>query len=365
MTTTNPSTPPHFINISHLNTMALSCHAQELFQLTDIEQILPLFRRLAEKEQEFVIISNGSNIILPPVLHACVITPNLLGQQLIVENDDEVIVEVMAGELWHEFVVATVNKGWYGLENLALIPSWVGASPIQNIGAYGVQVEDMVETVKAFHIPTLTWHILHRNDCQFGYRDSRFKRENGDWLIASVTFRLHKNPSVNIQYGDVAKVAQQYANQAGREQIMPVDTMNAIIQIRQSKIPETNELPNCGSFFKNPIVDKEKSEQLLQKFPNMVNYPVTDNTGNLTNDVKLAGGWLIEHAGLKGKGIDPIKTHIHQALVLTNHQPHIATQADVEKTMNFIQQTVKEKFGVMLEPEPVWVNDNGTIRKIH
>lgn len=355
----------NFINISHLNTMALACQTQELIQLTDMEQILPLFRRLAENEQEFVIISNGSNIVLPPKLHACVVMPTLVGQNLIFEDDHEVMVEVMAGEIWHDFVVDTVNKGWYGLQNLALIPSWVGATPIQNIGAYGVQVEDVIESVKAFHIPTLTWHILHRTDCQFGYRDSRFKREMGDWLIASVTFRLHKNPTVNLDYGDVASVAQKFANQAGRETISPLDTMHAIIQIRQSKIPETNELPNCGSFFKNPIIDKSMRDRLLEQFPNMVHYPVIDHDGNPTDKVKLAGGWLIEHAGLKGQGIDPIKTHIHQALVLTNHQPHVATQIDVEKTMLFIQQTVKEKFGIMLEPEPIWITGNGTIRQIH
>lgn len=367
---TGMNIPDNYVDISQLSTMALASHARELIQLHHVDEVQPLFARLQQQQQRFVIISNGSNTLLPELLDVTVITPTLHGQTVLEEDDQTVRLEVMAGEQWHDLVVSTVTQGWYGLENLALIPSWVGASPVQNIGAYGVQVEDVIESVTAFHIPTLTFKTLSNADCEFAYRDSRFKREVGQWLITSVTFRLHKNPNVNVQYGDVAKLAAQYANQRlgtslDNPVITPIDTMYAIIQIRQSKIPDTNELPNCGSFFKNPIVDAADAQTLLQRFPTLVHYPVKDNQGQATGKVKLAAGWLIDQAGLKGKGIAPILTHVHQALVLTNHAPQVATQADIERTMTLIQQTVYQQFGVMLEPEPVWIKSDGLIRQTH
>ena len=367
---TGMNIPDNYVDISQLSTMALASHARELIQLHHVDEIQPLFARLQQQQQRFVIISNGSNTLLPELLDVTVITPTLHGQTILEEDDQTVRLEVMAGEQWHDLVVSTVTQGWYGLENLALIPSWVGASPVQNIGAYGVQVEDVIESVTAFHIPTLTFKTLSNADCEFAYRDSRFKREVGQWLITSVTFRLHKNPNVNVQYGDVAKLAAQYANQRlgtslDNPVITPIDTMYAIIQIRQSKIPDTNELPNCGSFFKNPIVDAADAQTLLQRFPTLVHYPVKNQQGQATGKVKLAAGWLIDQAGLKGKGIAPILTHIHQALVLTNHAPQVATQADIERTMTLIQQTVYQQFGVMLEPEPVWIESDGRIRQTH
>lgn len=353
--------PNHYVDVSHLNTMALRCFARDWVSLTTIDSVLPTFQRLRQQSLPFVIISNGSNIIVPPRLDATVVSPTLLGKTLLYEDDTHVLLQVMAGEVWHACVVDTVTNGWFGLENLALIPSLVGASPVQNIGAYGVQVEDVIETVTAFHIPTLQFKTLSKIDCQFDYRDSIFKREVGQWLITSVTFRLHKEPSVNVKYGDVAAVAQQFAEQAGRNSITPMDTMNAIIQIRQSKLPDTADLPNCGSFFKNPIVDKALVDKILQNYPTLVHYPIKDNP----TQVKLAAGWLIDQAGLKGKGIAPILTHVKQALVLTNHAPHQATQHDVQTSRQFIQQTVEQKFGIILEPEPVWIESDGRIRQTH
>lgn len=364
-TLATPAPASNFVDISGLNTMALACHARERVTLDDEPQISSLFAQLAEQRQRYVILSNGSNILLPPVLDAVVISPTLTGIEIVDDTPDTVTLAVMAGENWHELVVKTVEQGWFGLENLALIPSWVGAAPIQNIGAYGVQVEDVIHSVRAFHIPTLTWHNLSKADCQFGYRDSRFKRETGDWLITQVTFQLSKHPSPNVQYGDVAQVASDYAKQAGRNTVTPVDTMHAIIDIRQRKIPDPTQLPNCGSFFKNPIVDGVTAEQLRQQYPMMVQYPVKSPDGKATEQVKLAAGWLIDQAGLKGNGIAPILTHVNQALVLTNHAPSIATQQDIENAMRFIQQAVEQKFGVWLEPEPVWIEADGQIRDYH
>lgn len=358
-------TVDNYYDISLLNALALQCHAYRLIELTQVADILPMFQQLREQNLAFVILANGSNVILPPRLEACVILPKLLGKTVLQQNDDSVVLEVMAGEDWHSLVVETVTKGWYGLENLALIPSSVGASPVQNIGAYGVQLDEVVESITALHIPTLQFHTLTNAECEFGYRDSRFKREVGDWLITQVTFKLHKQPTVTMNYGDVASMASDYAKQAGRTTVLPIDTMHAIIAIRQSKIPNTADLPNCGSFFKNPMVDKTTAETLLQRFPKLVHYPVKNAQGEPTDKVKLAAGWLIDQAGLKGQGIAPILTHVHQALVLTNHAPAQATQMDVEKSMNFIQATVKQKFGIWLEPEPVWIEADGSIRQTH
>lgn len=344
----------NMINLCELNTMALQSFAKERICLTNLDEVLSTFTHLKEKEQKFIILSGGSNTILPPELNASVISPTLFGQKILYEDDSLVTLEVMAGENWHELVIDTVTKGWYGLENLALIPGWVGACPVQNIGAYGVQVEDVILQVTAFHIPTLTWHLLCKQDCQFGYRDSLFKHEEGEWLITSVVFQLKKNPVVNVKYADVASVAQQLAEQGGRNTITPIDVMQAIIQIRQSKLPDTKELPNCGSFFKNPVISRAKFDELLAKFPNIIYYNLPD-----PNMVKLAGGWLIEQAGLKGKGIEPIFTHSKQALVLTNHRPCQASQADIQRTMQWIISQVQEKFSVTLEPEPVWIEKDG------
>lgn len=353
-------------DISALNTMSLTCHARDLVCLRGIDDVLPLFQRLNHSNQPFVILSNGSNIILPKQLDATVISPTLMGKQVIFEDDNFVYLEVMAGEIWHDFVVETVQKGWYGLENLALIPSWVGASPVQNIGAYGVQVEDLIESVCAFHIPTLTFKTLSKKECQFGYRDSIFKKQIGNWLILSVTFKLHKKAVVNTKYGDVAQVASEIAKHSGNNTVSPYDVMQAIIQIRQSKIPDTKSLANCGSFFKNPIVKKTLADKIKLTFPDLIEYPI--KTQNMPTDdevyVKLPAGWLIDKAGLKGKGFFPILTHVHQALILTNHTPLQATQSHIESTMQLIQDTVEQVFAVRLEPEPVWIENDGSIRQV-
>ncbi len=365
LSVTHRHTLPTYTDISHLNTMALSCQAKALIKLTNIEEVFTTFKQLQDDQQRFIIISNGSNIILPPVLDAVVISPALQGQTVLADDKDHILLEVMAGENWHDLVVNTVNQGWYGLENLALIPSWVGGSPVQNIGAYGVQVDELIDSVHAFHIPTLTWHHLSRVDCAFGYRDSMFKHQAGDWLITSVIFRLSKVAHVNTNYGDVLNIAQKLATEDNRSDITPIDTMHAIIHIRKSKLPDPAQLPNCGSFFKNPLIARSQLEPLLQRYPNLVHYPThasnIDNRLDADDKVKVAAGWLIEQAGLKGKGVAPILTHTKQALVLTNHAPNQANQQDIANAMRYIQRAVFDKFGIHLEPEPVWIEADGSI----
>lgn len=347
------------IDLSYDNTMALTCVTDSVVVLENEVQLddfmATYIEDTADKRPLFVL-SGGSNVLLPTVLKAMVLQPKMRGIHLTNQTNDYVDIEVMAGENWHDLVVHTVNQGWYGLENLALIPGLTGAAPIQNIGAYGVQLEDRLQYVRAYHLATQTWHYLSAADCQFGYRDSIFKRTPNTWLISRVGFRLHTNPTnILANYGDVQTVAQRYAEQRGHTQATPADVMQAIIDIRQQKLPDPKQLPNCGSFFQNPIISQEQFTALQATYPTIVGYAMPDAT------VKVAAGWLIEQAGLKGNGIAPIFTHKQQALVLTNHKPQQATQDDVAIAQKYIAATVYEKFAIQLSCEPVWVNADGSI----
>ncbi|SJN25755.1 UDP-N-acetylmuramate dehydrogenase [Psychrobacter sp. JB385] len=346
------------VDLSHSNTMALACAADSVVTLTDESQLDAVMASYADiiNQKPLFVLSGGSNVLLPPQLDAIVLQPKMRGITLVAQTDEYVDIEVMAGENWHDLVVHTVNQGWYGLENLALIPGLTGAAPVQNIGAYGVQLEDCMQYVRAYHLPTKTWHQLSTADCEFGYRDSIFKRAPNTWLISCVGFRLHTDINkVLASYGDVQTVAQRYAEQQGRTQATPVDVMQAIIDIRQQKLPDPKHLPNCGSFFQNPIISLEQFTQLQTTYPAIVGYPMPDNM------VKVAAGWLIEQSGLKGGGIAPIVTHQHQALVLTNHTPYQATQDDVATSQKYIAMVVFEKFAIQLSREPVWVNTDGSV----
>lgn len=346
------------VDLSHSNTMALACAAGSVVELTDESQLdvfMASYKDIISQKSLFVL-SGGSNVLLPAQLDAIVLQPKMRGITLVAQTDEYVDIEVMAGENWHDLVVHTVSQGWYGLENLALIPGLTGAAPVQNIGAYGVQLEDCLEYVRAYHLPTKTWHQLSTADCEFGYRDSIFKRAPNTWLISCVGFRLHTDVNkVLASYGDVQIVAQRYAEQQDRTQVTPVDVMQAIIDIRQQKLPDPKHLPNCGSFFQNPIIPQEQFTQLQTTYPAIVGYSMPDNM------VKVAAGWLIEQAGLKGGGIAPIVTHQHQALVLTNHTPYQATQYDVATSQKYIATVVFEKFAIQLSREPVWVNTDGSV----
>lgn len=347
------------VDLSHGNTMALACIANSVVTLTDEAQLDVFMTSYTEETAlnlPLFVLSGGSNVLLPAELKAIVLQPQMRGITLINQTDTHVDIEVMAGENWHDLVVHTVKQGWYGLENLALIPGLTGAAPVQNIGAYGVQLEDCLQYVRAYHLPTKTWHHLTREDCEFGYRDSIFKQSPNTWLISCIGFRLHTNAEkILASYGDVQTVAERYAEQQGRTQATPADVMQAIIDIRQQKLPDPKQLPNCGSFFQNPIISEEQFTALKATYPAIVGYSMPDAM------IKVAAGWLIEQAGLKGSGIAPIVTHQQQALVLTNHAPYQATQDDVATAQRYIANTVYKKFAIQLSREPVWVNADGSV----
>ncbi|MGP5518904.1 UDP-N-acetylmuramate dehydrogenase [Psychrobacter celer] len=348
----------HAVDLSHHNTMALACSADTVITLHDEVQIdaLMVDKTAAIKERPLLILSGGSNVLLPAKLDAVVLQPMMRGINVVAQTDSYIDIEVMAGENWHDLVTYTVYQGWYGLENLALIPGLTGAAPVQNIGAYGVQLEDHLLYVRAYHLPTQTWQQLSTAQCQFGYRDSIFKRTPNTWLISRVAFRLHLHEAqVKASYGDVQTVAQRYADVQGYQHLTPAHVMQAIIDIRQQKLPDPKQLPNCGSFFQNPIIPQAQFTALQTTYPDIVGYPMPDAM------IKVAAGWLIEQAGLKGGGIAPIMTHQQQALVLTNHQPYQATQNDVATAQHHIAQVVYEKFAIRLSREPVWINADGSI----
>lgn len=346
-------------DLSTANTMALFSIVDTAVTLSDEAQLDDFMATYQVNDKErlpLFVLSGGSNVLLPPHLNAIVLQPLMRGITVIQQSADYVDIEVMAGENWHDLVTYTVNQGWFGLENLALIPGLTGAAPVQNIGAYGVQLEDRLQYVRAYHLPTKTWHELSSADCQFGYRDSIFKRAPNTWLITRVGFRLHLDTAqILASYGDVQSVAGTYAAAQNRTQITPADVMHAIIDIRRQKLPDPKVLPNCGSFFQNPIIPQAQFAALQVDYPHIVGYPMPNAT------VKVAAGWLIEHAGLKGDGIMPIITHQKQALVLTNHAPHKATQADVGRAQSHIIDRIYDKFAIRLRREPVWVNADASI----
>lgn len=351
--------PSRLVDLAQANTMALACIADAVITLTDETQFDAFMASHAEGTEPnlpLFVLSGGSNVLLPAKLNAIVLQPQMRGITVIAQTNEYVDIEVMAGENWHDLVVHTVGQGWYGLENLALIPGLTGAAPVQNIGAYGVQLEDCLEYVRAYHLPTKTWHHLTKADCEFGYRNSIFKRAPNTWLISCVGFRLHTDANkILASYGDVQTVAQRHAEEQGRQKVTPADVMQAIINIRQQKLPDPKRLPNCGSFFQNPIIPQRQFTSLQATYPDIVGYSMPHAM------VKVAAGWLIEQAGLKGGGIAPIVTHKQQALVLTNHTPYQATQNDVANAQQYISDTVYKKFGVQLSREPVWVNTDGSI----
>ena len=266
-------------DLSQANTMALACIADTVVTLTDEAQLdsFMAYYQDNNKSAPLFVLSGGSNVLLPDTLQATVLQPHMRGIHLLEQTADYVDIEVMAGENWHELVVYTVNQGWYGLENLALIPGLTGAAPVQNIGAYGVQLDDCLQYVRAYHLPSNTWRQLSAADCQFGYRDSLFKREPNTWLISRVGLRLHTDATrILASYGDVQSVAQNYATQNNRPQPTPADVMQAIIDIRQQKLPDPKQLPNCGSFFQNPVISQEQFTALQVTYPHIVGYPMPE-----------------------------------------------------------------------------------------
>ncbi|MDR0776268.1 MAG: UDP-N-acetylmuramate dehydrogenase [Azonexus sp.] len=293
------------------------------------------------------VLGGGSNLVLTGDFDGLILHMAIPGRRLLGEDAEAWYVEAGGGENWHDFVQWTLAQGWPGLENLSLIPGTVGAAPIQNIGAYGLEVSECFHTLTAWDFAHGDFVSFDREACRFGYRDSLFKQQgwhlNGRLAITSVVFRLPKAWRANPLYGEVGEelAARAIAAPAAR------DIAAAIIAIRRRKLPDPAVAPNAGSFFHNPVVAPEVAAALKQRFPVLPCYPQADGR------VKLAAGWLIEQVGWKGKALGPVGMYEKQALVLVNHGG--ANGADVRRTMAAVQASVREKFAVDLNPEPVFL----------
>ena len=255
------------------------------------------------------------------------------------ENDDFVVVRVAAGENWDDFVRYCVEKGWGGLENLSLIPGNVGTGPIQNIGAYGVEIKDVILDIEVFRIETMVKTVLTGEECEFGYRDSIFKgRDKGKYFILSVRFRLSKHPDLKLDYGSIREELQ-----AMKVSVPTIaDVRNAVCRIRQRKLPDPQKTGNAGSFFKNPVVSEAKYLELKERYPAIVSYP----SGAC---YKIAAAWMIEHLGWKGKRAGDAGVHEHQPLVLVNYGS--ATGKEILQLADLVSKSVFKEFGVRLETE--------------
>ena len=285
-----------------------------------------------------LILGGGSNVLFTNNFDGVVIQPAILGIEEIYSDDETVILSAGAGEEWDSFVGKTVEMGLGGLENLSLIPGTVGASPIQNIGAYGVEAKDCIDRVVALNIQTLHMTEFTNGECMFGYRDSIFKRElKGKFIVTNVWFKLSRKPVLRTHYGNL----EEELERIGEKSLKSV--RQAVINIRNAKLPDPKVIGNAGSFFKNPLVPIELANNLQNFYGSVPIYPVTEKM------VKLPAGWLIEKAGWKGKRIGNVGVHQHQALVLVNYGG--ANGSEVLSLAQQIQESVKEKFAVDLEME--------------
>jgi UDP-N-acetylmuramate dehydrogenase len=323
-------------DLTPLHTLGLRSHADRLAVVTNLGQLPGI---LTNAQAPLRILGSGSNLVPGGQVHGTVLKVELRGRRLLREDDGAWYVAAAAGENWHDFVQWTLAQGWPGLENLSLIPGTVGAAPIQNIGAYGVELKDRFDSLIAYHLADGTMRTFALADCAFAYRDSVFKQtEAGRWLITEVVFRLPKHWQPMLGYGDLAQRAGPAPT--------PCAVADAVIAIRQSKLPDPAHIGNAGSFFHNPIVTAEQAAALKIAHPTLPTYTQADGRS------KLAAGWLIEQAGWKGRQLGPVGMYEKQALVLVNHGG--ATAHDVRMLMDAVRADVAARFGVTLNPEPIW-----------
>jgi UDP-N-acetylmuramate dehydrogenase len=326
-------------SLKNYNTFGIEAKAKQFVAVHTVAELKTILQQ--HREDKKFVLGGGSNMLLTKDIDALVIHIDLKGKKILKEDDDFVWVESQAGENWHEFVLWTINQNLGGLENMSLIPGNVGTTPVQNIGAYGTEIKDTFVSCDAMNIATLQMKTFHKDECEFGYRESVFKNKVKDqYIITSVVFKLTKrNHKINISYGDIA--AELSKHQITTPQLK--DVSNAVIAIRQSKLPDPKELGNSGSFFKNPILLKSDFEKIHAKFPEMKFYEVSDT------EVKVPAGWLIEQAGFKGKRFGDAGIHKNQALVLVNYGN--ATGQEILNVSKEIQKTIYHTFGIHIEAE--------------
>jgi UDP-N-acetylmuramate dehydrogenase len=326
-------------SLKNYNTFGIEAKAKQFVAVHSITELKTVLEQ--NKSENKFILGGGSNMLLTKNIDALVIHIDLKGKRIISENDDYVWVESQAGENWHEFVLWTIDQNFGGLENMSLIPGNVGTTPVQNIGAYGTEIKDTFVSCEAVTLVNQELKTFTKEECHFGYRESIFKNGVKDqYIITTVIFKLTKrNHNINISYGDIT-------NELAKNNILNPnlkEVSNAVIAIRQSKLPDPKELGNSGSFFKNPILLKSDFEKIHQQFPEMKYYDVSET------EVKVPAGWLIEQAGFKGKRFGDAGIHKNQALVLVNYGK--ATGQEILNVSKHIQETIFNTFGIHIEAE--------------
>ena len=324
-------------SLKNYNTFGIEAKAKQFVSVSSIAEL----KEILVQNNPIFILGGGSNMLLTQDIQKLVLHVNLKGKEVTETNEDFAIVKAQAGENWHEFVLYCIEQNLGGIENLSLIPGNVGTTPIQNIGAYGVEIKDTMLSCEALNLKTLEIETFTNADCQFEYRESIFKKElKNQYIITSVSFKLStKNHKVSTTYGVIGAELQKN----NIENPTLKDISNAVIAIRQSKLPDPKELGNSGSFFKNPIISKEAYENAKALHPEMPHYVVSET------EVKVPAGWLIEQAGFKGKRFGDAGVHKNQALVLVNYGA--ATGAEIVALSKNIQKTILEKFGIAIEAE--------------
>ena len=324
----------------NLNTFGLNIKAKYFTSINTVNELIEIKKTNEFNDLELLVLGGGSNILFTKDFDGLVILNNIKGKEIIVQNHHSVFLKIGAGENWHELVMYCVDKGWGGIENLSLIPGNTGTAPMQNIGAYGVEIKETFVELEALEILSGKIVKFNNSDCEFGYRESVFKNKmKNQYIILNITLELKKNPVFNVNYGDVKTILE---NQNIKNPSIK-DVSNAIISIRRSKLPDPKKIGNSGSFFKNPIVSLKKLKLIKNKYPKIISYKINEN------EFKIAAGWMIEIAGWKGKRFNNFGVHEKQALVLVNYG--LANGMEIFNLSEKIILDIKDKFGITLERE--------------
>lgn len=326
------------ISLKPFNTFGIDVKTKYFSAFSSVEELQSLLE--TRNGLPLLILGGGSNLLLTKDFDGLVLKNEIRGIEIVFEDEKEVVIRAGAGEVWHDFVLFCISNGFSGVENLSLIPGSVGASPMQNIGAYGVEIKNVFEKLEAYEISTGEIHTFTNAECEFGYRESIFKRKVKDkYIITQVYYRLSKQSQLNTTYGAIE--AELKAQNIQHPTIK--DVSNAVIVIRSSKLPDPKQIGNAGSFFKNPVVDENIYKAILEKYPDAPAYPAE------TGKVKMPAGWLIETAGWKGKTFSNYGVHTKQALVLVNYGG--ATGQEIYDLSSQIVKNIFDEFGILLERE--------------
>lgn len=326
------------ISLKNYNTFGIDVNSKFFVECNSTQELVDFLKSYQDSDLSLMILGGGSNVLFTQDFDGYILRPTIKGIEIINESDNDVTIKVGAGEDWDEFVAYCVEHGWGGIENLSLIPGNVGTCPIQNIGAYGVEVKDVITEVETLNISALKSEVFKNKDCEYGYRDSIFKRKlKGTYIITNVSFKLQKQPDFKLDYGKLADELKRF------DKVNLTNIRQAVIDIRDSKLPKPEEIGNAGSFFKNPVVEKQKAIELLSQYEDMPSYD--QGMGK----VKIPAGWLIEKAGWKGKRVANAGVHKNQALVLVNYGG--STGSDIYNLATEIQKSVKNMFEIDIAME--------------